>query len=84
MLEFDSTTLANMTAALDQGCKLLPHELDTTDNRKRIGDAIMGAARSGKRTLVQLSEVAQGEVEAILGPKRSGSRAFMAWLERFR
>jgi len=67
MLEFDSSTLANMTAALDHGCKMLPVQFDTAENRKRLGNAIVAAARSYKRSLAQLTEVAEGEVAAILG-----------------
>ena len=67
MLEFDSSTLANMTAALDHGCKMLPTQFDTAENRKRLGNAIVAAARSYKRSLAQLTEVAEGEVAAILG-----------------
>jgi hypothetical protein len=67
MLEFDSSTLANMTAALDHGCKMLPTQLDTAENRKRLGNAIVAAARSYKRSLAQLTELAEGEVAAILG-----------------
>lgn len=79
MLEFDNNTLANMSAALDQACKLLSTELDTTDNRKRIGDAIVGAAKSGRRTLVEFEDVAHREVEIILGPRSSRVRAFLDW-----
>jgi len=67
MLEFDNSTLANMTAALDHGCKLLPAEFDSVENRKRLGDAIISAARSHKHSLPQLIEVAGDEVAAILG-----------------
>jgi hypothetical protein len=67
MLEFDNSTLANMTAALDDGCKMLSGDSDTVRNRKRIGDAIIAAARSYKRSLPQLTEVAQREAAAILG-----------------
>jgi hypothetical protein len=70
MLEFDSSTLANMTAALDHGCKMLSGDLDTSENRKRIGDAIVAAAKSQKRTLVQFSEVAEHAAAAILGQSR--------------
>ena len=70
MLEFDNSTLANMTAALDHGCKMLSGDIDTSENRKRIGDAIIGAAKSHKRTLVQLSAVAEQEAGAILGQSR--------------
>jgi len=70
MLEFDNSTLANMTAALDHGCKMLSGDFDISENRKRIGDAIVIAAKSQKRTLVQLSEVAEHEAAAILGQSR--------------
>ena len=67
MLEFDSSTLANMTAALDHGCKMLPPQFDTAENRKRLGNALIAAARSHKRSLPQLIEVAEGQVAAIHG-----------------
>jgi hypothetical protein len=67
MLEFDSSTLANMTAALDHGCKMLPAEFDSVENRKRLGDALIAAARSRKQSLPQLIEVAEDEVTAITG-----------------
>jgi hypothetical protein len=66
MLEFDTSTLANMTAALEHGCKLLPAEFDIPANRKRLGDAIISAARSHKRSLPQLIEVVEREVGAIV------------------
>jgi hypothetical protein len=56
-----------MTAALDHGCKMLPPQFDTAESRKRLGNAIIAAARSHKRSLPQLIEVAEGEVAAILG-----------------
>ena len=70
MLEFDTSTLANMTAALDHGCKMLSGDFGTTSNRKRVGDAIMAAAKSYQRSLPQLIEVAEREVAAILGNRQ--------------
>jgi hypothetical protein len=72
MLEFDTSTLANLTAALDHGCKSLPPDLDTSENRKRLGDALLAAARSYRRSLPQLSEVAEDVVAEIV---RSSSRS---------
>ena len=66
MLEFDNSTLANMTAALDHGCKMLSGDLGTASHRKRIADAIIAAARSYQRSLPQLIEVAEREVDGIL------------------
>lgn len=71
MLEFDSATLANLTAALDHGCKSLPPDFDTIENRKRLGDALLSAARSHRRSLVQLSEVAEDVVAGIVGGSSS-------------
>jgi hypothetical protein len=83
MLEFDSSTLANMTAALDQGCKMLPAQFDTAENRKRLGNAIIAAARSHKRSLPQLTEVAEGEVAAMLGrPATSPAGSILNGLKR--
>lgn len=71
MLEFDSSTLANMTAALDHGCKMLPAEFDSVENRKRLGDALIAAARSRKQSLPQLIEVAEDEVAAVMGQQNT-------------
>lgn len=76
MLEFENSTLANMTAALEHGCKMLAGDFDTPENRKRIGDALISAARSRKSSLIQLTEVAQEEAAAIIDgsrPSLSGS-----------
>jgi hypothetical protein len=80
MLEFDTSTLANMTAALEHGCKLLPVEFDSAENRRRLGDAIISAARSHKRSLPQLTEVVEVEVAAIRG--KSGVRRLAAHYSR--
>lgn len=79
MLEFDSSTLANMTAALDHGCKMLSGSCDTPANRKRIGDAIVVAAKSYKRSLIQLIEVAESEVSAIRGSGKISKRFKPNW-----
>jgi hypothetical protein len=50
-IEFDQTTMANMTAALEQICNRLPPDSDTHENRKRIADAMIAYARSGGSTL---------------------------------
>jgi hypothetical protein len=51
LTEFDQTTMANMTAALEQVCDKLPPDKDTHENRKRIADAMIAYGRSGRRTL---------------------------------
>jgi hypothetical protein len=70
-----------MTAALDDGCKMLSGASDTARNRKRIGDAIIAAARFYKRSLPQLTEVAQREAAAIVGHQE---KSFFAHLKPHR
>lgn len=59
MGEFDNTTVTNMTTALDLGCKHLSGSFDTGQNRTRISNAIVGAARRALR-------VSMLETEAII------------------
>jgi len=80
MLEFDNSTLANMTAALDDACKKLSGNLNTSENRKRVGDALIGAANAGNRTLIQFTEVAQREVKLISGSKLSTAQSVLNWI----
>jgi hypothetical protein len=54
LIDFDQTTIANMTAALDYVCKKIPAEEDSNELRKRIADELMQSARSGKRSLIDL------------------------------
>jgi hypothetical protein len=54
LTEFDQTTIANMTAALDYACKKIPADKDSNELRKRIADELMQCARTGKRSLVDL------------------------------
>ena len=82
MLEFDNSTLANMTAALDDACKKLSGNLNTSENRKRVGDALIGAANAGNRTLIQFTEVAQREVRLISGSKPSAVQSALNWIRQ--
>jgi hypothetical protein len=54
--EFDQTTIANMTAALDFVCKKIPADKDTNELRKRIGDELIRCARTGRRSLIDLQQ----------------------------
>ena len=80
MLEFDNSTLANMTAALDDACKKLSGNLNTSENRKRVGDALIRAANAGNRTLIQFMEVAQREVKLISGSRLSTAQSALNWI----
>jgi hypothetical protein len=82
MLEFDNSTLANMTAALDDACKKLSRNLNTSENRKRVGDALIRAANAGNRTLIQFTEIAQREVKLISGSRLSTAQSALNWIRR--
>jgi hypothetical protein len=52
LTEFDQNTIANMTTALESVCKQIPSGEDSHDLRKRIGNAIIACANSGRRTFI--------------------------------
>jgi hypothetical protein len=54
--DFDQTTIANMTAALEFVCKRIPADKDSTEIRKSIADAMIACGREGSRTLVDFQE----------------------------
>ena len=54
--EFDERTQANMDVVLNKICGELPHGGDH-ESRKFIAEQLMQAARSGKKTLVDLTYV---------------------------
>ena len=55
---FDRRTLANMEVALDRVCAKTPGG-ETHEIRKRVADAILQCARSGKKTLGALTEAGE-------------------------
>ena len=66
LIEFDQTTMANMTAALDAVCKRIPPEKDSHEVRKRIADAMVACAKSGRRTLVDFQNVGSKTLQEIM------------------
>jgi len=83
MLEFSQTTIANMTAALDYGCGLLSSDMDTSENRKRIADALIASAKAGDDSLVQLKALAQRVVDAIdVAGKKSALKTVRKMIRR--
>ncbi len=65
LIEFDQTTIADMTAALEYVCDKLPRNKDTHENRKRIADAMIASARSGKHTLKDFQRLGSKTVQEI-------------------
>jgi ketopantoate reductase len=54
--DFDQSTIANMTAALDFVCKKIAADRDSNELRKRIADELVRCARTGRRTLIELKQ----------------------------
>ena len=71
MIDFDQTTMANMTAALDSVCKRIPKDKDSPETRKRIADAMVASAKSGRRTLADFQSVGMKILEEITRPPAS-------------
>jgi len=64
-IEFDQTTMANMTAALEHVCDKLPPDKDTHENRKRIADVMIACAQSGRHTLNDFQNLGSKTLEEI-------------------
>jgi hypothetical protein len=79
LIEFDQSTLANMTAALDFVCKKIPADKDTSEIRKQIADEMVACAKLGKRTYVDFQDAGTRRLAEILRPQRS---RWSAWLRR--
>jgi hypothetical protein len=70
LIEFDQNTLANMTAALEHVCKKLPAEQDNHETRKRIADAMVTSARTGRRSYLDLKDAGSRVLAEIARPSR--------------
>jgi hypothetical protein len=70
LTEFDQSTLANMTAALDSVCKRIPTDKDSHDLRKRVADGIIACANSGKRTYVDFQTAGEKTLQQALKPMK--------------
>ena len=68
-MEFDQSTLAYMTAALEQVFRKIPPDKDSNELRKRIADAMIASARDYRRTMEDFQQ-AGTKVLAELEPKR--------------
>jgi hypothetical protein len=72
LTEFDQSTIANMTAALDYVCKKIPAERDSNELRKQIADELIRCARMGRRSLIDLQQAGIKIVDKAVMPTRSG------------
>jgi hypothetical protein len=70
LTEFDQSTFANMTAALEYVCKRISPEKDSRELRKRIADAMIACGHAGKRTLVDFQDAGTKVLDEIVKPRR--------------
>ena len=68
MVEFDQTTIYNMTAALGTVCKKIPPDKDSYDLRKRIADTMVEYVQSGGRELENFERIGTKTLQEITRP----------------
>ena len=73
MLEFNTNTLAFMTAALEQACRQLKN--DTPAGRQFIATKLKECAKSGQVSMAALTEAAEDAVAQLNGEKKSTGRS---------
>jgi ketopantoate reductase len=69
--DFDQSTIANMTAALDFVCKKIGADRDSNELRKRIADELIECARMGRHTLINLKQAGLKILEEGAKPTKS-------------
>ena len=73
MLEFDTNTIAYMTAALENACRDLKN--DTTEGRTYIADRLEECAKAGRTSKFALNQAAQKAVAELNGSRGVHSAA---------
>ena len=79
LIEFDQSTLANMTAALEFVCKRIPKDTDTAETRKQIADEMIACAKSGRRSYADFQDAGTKRLTEIVRSRRSG---LLGWFRR--
>lgn len=72
LTEFDQSTIANMTAALEYVCKRIPPEKDSAVLRKRIGAAVIDCANQGRRTFIDFQNAGLAALAKAVQPAKFG------------
>ena len=80
LLDLDQSTLAYMTAALEDVCKRIPPENDSDQLRKQIADAMIASAKAYRRSLSDFEEAGMKVLNSALPPR--GFSWFGGWTFR--
>ena len=70
LIEFDQSTMANMTAALESVCRKIPADKDDHDTRKRVADAMVACAKAGNRSYADFQNAGFKSLDEIIRPNR--------------
>jgi len=68
LIEFDTNTIAYMTAALEQSCRQLKE--DTPAARAFIADRLENCAKAGGKSMVAFNEAASMALHELNQPKK--------------
>ncbi|MES2602420.1 MAG: hypothetical protein V4602_16575 [Pseudomonadota bacterium] len=83
MIEFDTNTIAYMTAALEQSCRQLKE--DTPAARAFIADRLEDCAKAGGKSMVAFNEAASRALRELNQPKKEkNARGFWQRLVTWR
>jgi ketopantoate reductase len=77
--DFDQSTIANMTAALDFVCKKIRADRDSNGLRKRIADELMQCARMGGNKLIDLEQAGMKILEEVAKPTKLTKPSWFRW-----
>lgn len=72
LAEFDQSTIATLTAALDYVCKNIPADQDSHELRKLIADELVECVRTGRGQLTELRNAGLDIVKRETGQSRFG------------
>jgi hypothetical protein len=70
LTEFDQSTIANMTAALEYVCKKIPADKDSREFRWRIANAMVEYGQSGRRAVVDFQNAGMEVLQEVDRPPR--------------
>lgn len=72
LIDFDQSTLAYMTAALESVCKKIPSEKDSAELRKKIADELIACANAYRRSFADFEEAGMKVLNEVVPPARTG------------
>jgi hypothetical protein len=68
LIDLDHTTLTYMAAALEGVCNKIPPEKDSSELRKRIGNAMIASAETNQRAFADFEEAGMKVLNEAVRP----------------